>query len=259
MNNIEKENQILRTLLKEEQEKNKQKDKQLLIQSRYAQLGEMIGMIAHQWRQPLAAISSTSENLICKLAFDEIDNDFFENEISLITKYTEHLSRTIDDFRGFTKVHKSKNTISLEKLINETLSISKVLLLNKKIKLITDFQCNEYIEIYASEIKQVILNLIKNAIDILIDKNIKNPQIKITTLKEENNYIILVQDNAGGVPQDIQNKIFNSSFSTKLNKDGTGLGLYMAKIIIEKHCAGKLSVHNDNNGAVFKIKLINNQ
>lgn len=255
MNSIEIENNILRKSLEEEIEKNKQKDKQLLLQSRYAQMGEMIGMIAHQWRQPLAAISSTSENLICKLEFDDFDSDFFENEIKLITEYTEHLSKTIEDFRGFIKVHKTKKTVKLEDLINQTLEISKVLLANKKITLETNFKCNKLIEIYASEMKQVILNLVKNAEDILLEKNIVNPKITISTLQEENHYVILVQDNAGGVPSDIQDKIFYSSFSTKLDKEGTGLGLYMSKIIIEEHCNGSLSVSNDDNGAVFKIVL----
>jgi C4-dicarboxylate-specific signal transduction histidine kinase len=104
---------------------------------------------------------------------------------------------------------------------------------------------------YPNEIKQVILNLLKNAEDILLEKEIENPTITINTYDN----ILIVKDNAGGVPDDIIGKIFDPYFSTKTKKDRTGLGLYMSKTIIEDHCGGSLSVSNDNNGAIFKIEL----
>ncbi len=102
----------------------------------------------------------------------------------------------------------------------------------------------------------VILNIIKNAEDILIEKEVKTPYIKIITYSKDDEEILEIHDNGGGVPEDIIQNIFNPYFSTKLEKNGTGLGLYMSKTIIEEHCGGKLSVSNNENGAVFKIVLV---
>ena len=227
----------------------KEKDRQLLQQSRLAQTGEMISMIAHQWRQPLAAISVTSSNLSLKVMLDDIDNDEFEKELALISDYSQHLSKTIDDFRGFFKEDKQMEITSLDSIVNSTLSITKISIENKNIKLVTTLDSKNEFETYPSELKQVLLNLIKNAEDILLENKTKNPQITIQT--KDNT--LIVKDNAGGVPKDIIDKIFDPYFSTKKEKDGTGLGLYMSKTIIEEHCNGELSVTNDDFGALFKI------
>ena len=227
----------------------KEKDRQLLQQSRLAQMGEMISMIAHQWRQPLAAISVTSSNLSLKVMLDDIDNDEFEKELALISDYSQHLSKTIDDFRGFFKEDKQMEITSLDSIVNSTLSITKISIENKNIKLVTTLDSKNEFETYPSELKQVLLNLIKNAEDILLENKTKNPQITIQT--KDNT--LIVKDNAGGVPKDIIDKIFDPYFSTKKEKDGTGLGLYMSKTIIEEHCNGELSVTNDDFGALFKI------
>ena len=122
--------------------------------------------------------------------------------------------------------------------------------------------CNLSLETYPSEVKQVLLNLIKNAEDVLLVKEVKNPTITIETLcSRDNNIILVVKDNGGGIPLDIIDKIFDPYFSTKKEKDGTGLGLYMSKIIIEEHCGGKMDISNDDDGAIFKIsfKIINKE
>ena len=244
----------LEVRVKEEVQKNAHKDQQMLQQSRLAQMGEMISMIAHQWRQPLTAISATTNNLSFKLMMDDIDKKEFEKEINLISDYSQHLSKTIDDFRGFFKVKKNKELTTLSKVVNETLDIIKISIENKNIKITTNLECQVEFETYPSEVKQVILNLIKNAEDILLEKNIKNPMINITTIcKKDNIYSLVVKDNGGGIPEDIINQIFDPYFSTKKEKDGTGLGLYMSKRIIEEHCNGKINVFNDNDGAVFEI------
>ncbi len=239
----------------------KQKDQQMFHQSRLAQMGEMISMIAHQWRQPLNSISLTSSNLKFKCMMDDFDQDLFEKELDLIDGYSQHLSKTIDDFRGFFKNNKEKEIITLEEIVDSTLDIVKVSVENRNIKIITNFNCKKELKTYPSEIKQVILNIIKNAEDILLDNEIKNPTITIETLYDNNldNKILIIKDNAGGIPEDIINNIFDPYFSTKLEKDGTGLGLYMSKTIIEDHCGGKLSVVNDNDGAVFYITLISEE
>lgn len=241
--------------VKEEVEKNQKQNQQMLQQSRLAQMGEMISMIAHQWRQPLNAISLTSSNLQVKLMMDEIDHKFFKKEIELINQYSQHLSKTIDDFRDFFKEHKDKEITTLDYIVNSTLDIVKVSVKNKNIKVITDLHCHVEFKTYPNEIKQVVLNIIKNAEDVLLEMKIENATITIQTLCDEDKIDkqLIIKDNAGGIPEDIMDKIFDPYFSTKLGKEGTGLGLYMSKTIIEEHCGGKLSVSNDGNGAVFII------
>ncbi len=231
------------------------RDKQILNQSKLAQMGEMISMIAHQWRQPLAAISATTSNLKLKIKLNNIDAKYFENEITLIDNYSQHLSKTIDDFRGFLHEDVLIQTSTLEDIVKDVLNITNKSLENKNITLQTTFTCNITINTYVSEVKQVVLNLIKNAEDALIYNNIKQPKIFIKTLVKGKNKIIVVEDNAGGIPLNIQDKIYEPYFSTKKKKNGTGLGLYMSKIIIEEHCKGKLCFQSDKKGTLFRIEF----
>ena len=244
-------NKTLEYKIDKEVEENRKKDKTMLQQSRLAQMGEMISMIAHQWRQPLTAISATSSNLTFKAKLDTLDNDTAVELGEKISDYAQHLSSTIDDFRSFFQTNKEKREITYKELIKSVLSIIEISVQNKDIKLKQNLQSEVTFTTYPNELKQVILNLIKNAEDILLEKEIENPTITIET--QDN--ILKIKDNAGGVPDDIIDKVFNPYFSTKTKKDGTGLGLYMSKTIIEEHCGGKLSVSNDECGAVFEIKL----
>jgi len=244
-------------VLKEQIEKNEQQHQQLIHQSRLAQMGEMISMIAHQWRQPLTAISATSSTITLKATIDKLDNETAIKMASKITHYVNHLSSTIEDFRNFFKNNKTKIKISLEDLVNSTLDIIQVSIENKNIKVIKNIEGSYECNTYANEVKQVLLNLLKNAEDALLEQRPKDPTITIETPQdiESHKVVIVIRDNAGGIPEHIIDKIFDPYFSTKHSKDGTGLGLYMSKTIIEKNCHGKLRVHNDNDGAVFTIEL----
>ncbi len=244
-------NITLQKSIKKEVEKNRQKDQHLMQQSRLAQMGEMISMIAHQWRQPLAAIGSTSAGINLKAKLNKLDNETAMKLSNKISTYSQHLSSTIDDFREFFKSNKEKRDTTYDELIKSVLNIVEESIINKNIKLVTSLHCTNQINTYPNELKQVILNLLKNAEDILLEKNIKNPQITIQT----QDGILKISDNGRGIPEEIFDKIFDPYFSTKKKKDGTGLGLYMSKIIIEEHCGGILSVLNDKDGAVFSIKL----
>ncbi len=247
----EKFQNILKRRVDLEVEQNRKKDKALLQQSRLAQMGEMISMIAHQWRQPLSAISATSGSMIIKAKIGKLDKDTTIELSNKITNYAQHLSSTIDDFRNFFKDNKIKTDTTLEKIVLETLDIVKLSLDYVNIKVVTELNSNIIISTYSNEIKQVVLNIIKNAEDVLVDNKIENPQITIKTFDTT----ISISDNAGGIPDDIINKVFDPYFSTKTTKDGTGLGLYMSKTIIEDHCKGKLIVQNDKDGARFDIIL----
>ena len=252
---VHKLNKTLEQRVSQEVEKNRQKDQQMIEQSRLAQMGEMISMIAHQWRQPLTAISSTSGALELKATLGTLKNEDVLALAKKIAGYSQHLSTTIDDFRSFFKSSKEKIETNYDEIVQSVLSIIKSSVENKMITLEYVNNSNQNFYTYPNEVKQVVLNLIKNAEDILIEKNVKDPYIKIKTYTDADNIILEVSDNGGGVPQDIISKIFDPYFSTKLEKDGTGLGLYMSKTIIEDHCKGKLSVTNNSEGAVFKIVL----
>ena len=243
------------TKQKKQEEVLKEKNKLLTQQSRMAQMGEMISMIAHQWRQPLAAISATSASIELKSRLNKLDNDTAQQKAQDRSAFSQHLSKTIDDFRDFFKPNKEKAETSYDELIPSVLEIIGVFIGNKNIELIQELNCHDRFISYPNELKQVILNLIKNAEDALLEKRIENPYIKISTYKENDKYILEVSDNAGGVKEGIMENIFDPYFSTKTKKEGTGLGLYMSKTIIEEHCGGKLTIANNNDGAVFTVEL----
>ncbi len=248
-------NETLQEKVNVEVAKNREKDNMLLHQSKLAQMGEMISMIAHQWRQPLSAISATSSAIKLKAQRNKLDKEQTIQLANKIANYAQHLSTTINDFREFFKPNKEKLETTYTNIIEDVLKIIQEPIQNKAIKFTQELHCEEKIFTYPNEIKQVILNLIKNAEDVLLEKQIQNPYIKLKTFKEAEYLILEVSDNAGGVPTEIVDKIFEPYFSTKTKKDGTGLGLYMSKTIIHEHCKGKLSVSNDENGAVFRIEL----
>ncbi len=233
----------------------KYQEQQLLEQSRLAQMGEMLSMIAHQWRQPLAAISSTSTGLELKATLDKADREIVIRSAKNISKYSQHLSETINDFRDFFKSNKDKKETSYVEIINSVSSIVQVSIENKNIEFITEFQSTETFSTFPNELKQVVLNLIKNAEDVVVEKKIEKPYIKLVTHFREGEHILEVSDNGGGVSKAIREKIFDPYFSTKEGKNGTGLGLYMSKTIIEDHCGGRLDVQNSEYGAVFSISL----
>jgi signal transduction histidine kinase len=234
---------------------NKEKDKQLLQQSRLAQMGEMIAMIAHQWRQPLAAISSASLVLRMKAEKGDLNKEHIIKKTEDILDYSQHLSSTIDDFRDFFKPTKEKVRTNFISLVESALNIIGTSLDNHGITIIRDFNSTSTFSSYSNELKQVILNLIKNAEDIMLENEVDNPTIEISIYNDMDSIVLEIKDNGGGIPEDIFDLIFDPYFSTKDNQNGTGLGLYMSKTIIEEHCKGQLSVKNSDKGAVFKIVL----
>ena len=250
---VEKINLELEKKINSAVEDSRKKDQMMFQQSRLAQMGEMLSMIAHQWRQPLSAISSTASTLKIKATLNKIDKDMIIEKSKDIVKYSKHLSSTIDDFRNFFKTKKTKEDTDLNEIIKSVLNIFNHSLENYGISLKIDLNYDKTFLSYPNEIKQVVLNIIKNAEDNFIDKEIKGAEIYIKTYEKENKPVLEILDNGGGIPKNIINKIFDPYFSTKKKKDGTGLGLYMSKVIIEEHCNGKIEVENKNNGALFRI------
>ena len=255
---LEEFNNNLEQKVEEEVEKNREKEKHLIQQSRLAQMGEMISMIAHQWRQPLGAISSLSSTIEIEATLDSLDKNKTISHAKKISDLTQHLSQTISDFREFFKQDKEKTHFTSEALLQSIAVITGDSLKAKNINFIQDLNCNCNFKTYTNELKQVVLNLVKNAEDALVDKKIEKSYIKLATFTDDKAYILEVSDNAGGITEDIIDKIFDPYFSTKTQKNGTGLGLYMSKTIIQDHCGGTLSVCNDENGAVFTITIPQN-
>ena len=234
----------------------REKDGQLLYQSKLAQMGEIISMIAHQWRQPLTAISSANSSLITKSELDKLDQEELMKKLNDINTYTQHLSATIDDFRSFFKYDKVMECTSydevlssVESLIKETLSQNNILL-----KVTLDPNVQRF-QTYPNELKQVVLNLVKNAQDAMVMNDIPHGVIEITSFEENGYSVLKITDNAGGIHDAVKDKIFEPYFTTKEEYDGTGLGLYMSKLIIEKHMKGKLQYAKETGGSSFMIYM----
>jgi nitrogen-specific signal transduction histidine kinase len=231
----------------------KLQDQFLQQQAKLAQMGELLSMIAHQWRQPLTAISAASENLKLKNLLNKIDNNTIDIATNDINKYTNYLSNTINDFKNFYKTNKSIEKTTLNEMLEKSLNIIEDAIYFKNIKIIKNLNSISPINTYKSEVTQVILSLLQNAEDVLIEKQIVNPFIKIKTFEDKKYLYLQVIDNGGGIPENILDKIFDPYFSTKHEKNGTGLGLYFAKSIIENNCNALLTAKSNGQKAVFTI------
>ncbi len=235
-------------------EESREHEKMLFRQARYAQMGEMISMIAHQWRQPLNAIATISATIQFSIERGKYDEDFLKKKVGNIGEYVQHLSSTIDDFRNFFKLDKEKKRLKFSKIADNALMLSESALENKNIMFSKEYHCSSCsIYTYPNEILHVILNLIKNAEDALEMKKVPEPKITLRIFKANEKILFEIEDNAGGIEEKIIDKIFDPYFTTKENANGTGLGLYMSKIIIEDHCDGKIEVENGKDGAVFRL------
>ena len=236
----------------------KQQNETILInKSKLASMGEMIGNIAHQWRQPLTHLSYIIMNLKAAYENDKLDKNFLEKKTDEANKQIEFMSHTIDDFRNFFKISKQKEEFSLIECINESINLLNESFKSLDIKLNFNYTENFRIRTYKGEFAQVIFNLLNNAKDEFIKQEIKDAKIIINIIKKEENILIEIIDNAGGISEKIIKKIFEPYFTTK--EKGLGIGLYMSKVIIEKNIGGKLEVENTINGAKFIIYLINSQ
>ncbi len=228
------------------------KQQQILQQqSKMAQMGEMIGAIAHQWRQPLNTISISIQNL--KYDYKEgmlEDEKYVKSFIDKNKKTIKFMSQTIDDFRNFFRVDKEMEEFSILKATQTVLNMQSAQLKNYNIT-INILGDRSTFNGFKNEYQQVVLNIINNAKDILIENKIKKPYIDIT-IKDNT---IIIKDNAGGIPNDIIDRIFEPYFTTKEQGKGTGMGLYMSKMIIEDNMGGELSVNNDSDGAIFTIEF----
>jgi signal transduction histidine kinase len=224
-------------------------------QAKMAVMGEMIGNIAHQWRQPLNALSALNVGLGIKyktgnLTTEEM-NRFKEKSNAII----QNMSETINDFKNFFQPDKEKETFHINEAIESSIRFISDIYGQHKIKIL---HCtNDDIEIhsYKNELMQVLLNIFNNSKDAIVENRIENPVVTVTTLQSKEEVIISIQDNAGGIDPDILERIFEPYFTTKFQSHGTGIGLYMSKMIIEKSMGGLLVSENRDGGLLTTIKI----
>ncbi|MEO1923431.1 MAG: ATP-binding protein [Nautiliaceae bacterium] len=241
--------------IKEEIEKNKKQQILMIQQNRLAQMGELLSMIAHQWRQPLNNLALLNQVVIRKYKKGVLDDDsvkfFSENS----QKQIEYMSNIINWFMNFFKDDSKEEEFSIKKVLLNTVELIKPTLDKNKIDIEIEVDDDTKIKGYKNSFAQAVLNIINNAKEVLISNNPAVKKIIIQAKKENGNIKIYIKDTAGGIPEDILDKIFDPYFSTKDEKNGSGLGLYMSKMIIEDKMEGRLEAVNDEKGACFIITL----
>jgi signal transduction histidine kinase len=231
------------------------KDQLLMLQSRQAAMGEMIGNIAHQWRQPLNLLGLTVQQFLLFYDMERFDRKFVSQSVSKSMDLIEHMSRTIDDFRNYFKPDKVKVDFNVRQAVTGTLSLIRGSLQTPRIEVELVAKDDPVIHGYPNEFVQVLINILINARDALAARESREPKVTITIDCEGAGTVITVADNAGGVPEEIIDKIFDPYFSTKGPQQGTGVGLFMSKSIIERNMGGKLAVRNGDSGAEFRIEI----
>ena len=262
---LEKANENLEKRIEEKIIEGQNKSAIIFHQSKMASMGEMIGNIAHQWRQPLSTISTLASGVSLNLEFDNNDKNHSISQLRQIVETTKVLSRTIDDFRDFYNVDTMDENFNLADSIKKSLEIAETELSINDINIVLNIDVSLYIYGLKNEFTQCILNLLTNIKDTLI-VNVPMSEKKyifINLYEEANNIYINIKDNGRGFDPLLEKSIFEEHYSKNANKESFGIGLYLTKLIIEKHMKGSLSIENkeftyENNhylGSLFKIKL----
>lgn len=232
-----------------------QKEKTILVQSRHASMGEMIGMIVHQWRQPLSILAMGAHSLTVSVELKKDIEVELRAYLDTVLLEVEHLSNTVDDFRDFFNPNRKMIEQPISSIVDNVKKIFGNSLENSNINFIVDIENDYLIRTYSSDLLQVLLILINNAKDILYERTVENAEIVLHAYETQDSYNITVCDNAGGIPEHLLDKIGEQYFTTKEESNGTGLGIYMSKNILEQHLDGTLSWKNVSQQACFSISI----
>lgn len=230
-----------------------EKNKLISNQARLAMMGEMIADIAHQWKQPLNALGLVIQNINYGYSNGSLDQNKMSLYESRALTLLTHLSQTIDDFRDFFKPEKNKKEFSLKACVDKAVMLTGPVFKDKNIIFTCKIEEDEPVFGYPNELVQVLLNLINNAKDVLLEKKVANPEVTLSVFSKQDKACVSVSDNGGGIPPEIMDKIFEPYFTTR--KEGTGIGLHMAKMIIQTSFGGNISVTNTEQGARFTVEL----
>jgi len=249
----------LESRIEEELNKRLEQEQILIQQSKLASMGEMIGNIAHQWRQPIAQIAAIFMNMKITYDFNNFTKDYLDSKIKEGNNLTNYMSQTISDFQNFFNPQGEKEYFSIETACKDAYFIVESSLKYHGINV--EFNVIEDNEVYGykNEYSQVILNIFSNAKDIILERKIESPKIVVEIKSGDEYAIVKIQDNGGGIKEELVEKIFEPYFTTKHKTQGTGIGLYMSKNIIERNMNGYINVKNKNSGACFRIKVIKNK
>ncbi len=229
---------------------------QLMETAKFVQMGEMIENITHQWRQPLGVISAIVSKTQIKIQLDNLDTEVLESDMKTLQEQSVYLSSVIQTFKEFLKSHNIMETVNLQQRLKDTFVIASHVLKDNYIELIEEFEQEPIsMTLPKGHLAQVIINIVNNAKDILVDKKVSNPWVKVTLENQEDKAVIAVEDNGPGIADDILPRIFDSHFTTKESHNGTGIGLHMSKKIVMESLGGKLYATNTENGAKFFIEL----
>jgi PAS domain S-box-containing protein len=232
-----------------------EEEKLFTLHARQAQMGEMISMIAHQWRQPLAIINAITTQMRLKAMLHESEDEEFIDNLTKIERQSSHLSQTISDYRDFFRPDKPKERFLLLSLVDHALTLIDHALKNHSIRIENKGGCNPTLYTYRNELLQVLIALFKNALDAFIDNKVIGGEIVIGVESDKGDCTLTIRDNAGGIPSAVMYKLFTPYFTTKSDNAGTGLGLYMSRMIIEDHCGGSIHPFSEGKTTIFQIKL----
>lgn len=246
----------LETRLKQEVEKQRKQEKLLIQQSKMAVMGEMIGAIAHNWRQPVNTVSLLCVAIENRFDNSKISKDYLDKWIDKMNKQINFMSQTIDDFRNFYSPKEEYKKIFLKEAILKIVSLINYQFRLSNIQIKIDIPFSISLVCLENQLQQAIINMLVNLKDAILNSNVKNGFILISAKKNKSSIELIIQDNGKGIlDKKVLNYIFDPYFTTKIKSHGTGIGLYMTKIIIEQNLGGKIKVKNMDDGLRFKIKL----
>jgi PAS domain S-box-containing protein len=251
---LEKLNNSLEEMLREEVAKSRKKDFLMIQQSRQAAMGEMIGNIAHQWRQPLNAVGLYIQDLQESFEHGELTGDYLKSSVGQAMDIISHMSQTINDFRNFFKPDKEILNFNVREVIQRVLNFVSNSFKDSGVRLDVEMRDDIFINGLPNEYSQVILNILNNAREVLVERKVAAPVVKVQLSWFGDKSLVAITDNAGGVPEEIIDRIFDPYFTTK-GAGGTGIGLYISKTIIEQNMKGVLTVRNNGDGAEFRLEV----
>lgn len=233
----------------------RQKELLLIQQSRHAAMGEMIGNIAHQWRQPLNTLGLFTQRLGLFYDSPDFTKDFLDTSVAKSMEIIQYMSRTIDDFRSFFSTERERVAFRVDEVLSRALSLVEAGFKECMIRVERNESENVTIYGFPNEYAQVLLNILINAKDVILERNTVSPRVSITVSNENGVAVVTIADNAGGIPEDIMDNVFDPYFTTKGPQRGTGVGLFMSRTIIETNMGGSLTVRNTAEGAEFRIEV----
>ncbi|MHB8056954.1 MAG: sensor histidine kinase [Desulfuromonadaceae bacterium] len=233
----------------------RRKDQMLIQQSRLAAMGEMLGNIAHQWRQPLNNVALIIQSIQMQYNSGALTSEEMDNEIHEALEVLLQMSRKIDDLRNFFRVDKEKEGFFIGKVVGRALKLVSPHLGSHRIQVEIESDDEVTATGYQNEYAQVVMNIISNAREAAIERNISTPRILVRITSENGHSVLYIRDNCGGIPEDILPKVFDPYFTTRGPDRGTGIGLYMSKAIIEQNMAGHLTARNVEGGAEFRVEV----